>query len=101
MSPESVAVEPMDPGSEPARWILRHCFDELVGRYYGRGTRLGERLTHELEVHARALGVRELRLDTRSDLIKAERLYARIGYEPTAPFNDGPHADCWLRKRLA
>jgi GNAT superfamily N-acetyltransferase len=101
MSLEAVAVEPMDPGSEPAQRILRWYFDELVGRYHGRGTGLGERLMHEVEVHARALGVRELRLDTRSDLVEAQRLCARIGYEPTTPFNHGTPADQWFRKRLA
>jgi ribosomal protein S18 acetylase RimI-like enzyme len=66
-----------------------------------RGTGLGERLMRELEVHARVLGARELRLDTRRDLVEAQGLYARIGYEQTAPFNDGPYADRWFRKRLA
>jgi ribosomal protein S18 acetylase RimI-like enzyme len=152
----------MLPGSEPARWILRGYFDELVGRYYGRqateeeidlalreypnddlappggmllvarersavlgcaglrllpdgvgevtrlfvvpaarGTGLGERLMRKLEVHARALGVRELSLTARRDLVEAQRLYARIGYEPTARLDDRPYADHWLRKRLA
>jgi GNAT superfamily N-acetyltransferase len=66
-----------------------------------RGTGLAERLMRELEVRARELGVRELRLDTRRDLVEGQRLYARIGYQETAPFNDGPYADRWFRKRLA
>ena len=159
---EPVAVEPMDPGSEPARRILHRYFDELVSRYYGRqateeeidsairdypseelappagvllvardlgavlgcagllllpggvgevtrvfvvssarGTGLSERLMHEIEAHARALGVRELRLTVRRDLVEAQRLYARIGYEQTAPLDDRPYADHWLRKPLA
>jgi ribosomal protein S18 acetylase RimI-like enzyme len=159
---EGVAVEAMDPGSQPARRILRRYFDEVVGRYHGRratqeeidsairddpsddlappggvllvarerravlgcaGLRLlpggvgeltrlfvvpsarrsglGERLMRELEAHARGFGVHELRLDTRRDLVEAQRLYARIGYEQTAPFNDGRYADRWFRKRLA
>jgi GNAT superfamily N-acetyltransferase len=64
-----------------------------------RGTGLGERLMHEVEAQARELGVRELRLDTRGDLVEARRLYARIGYEETAPFNDQPYADHSFRKR--
>jgi GNAT superfamily N-acetyltransferase len=152
----------MLPGSEPARWILRGYFDELIRRYYGRPateeeidsalrdypsddlappggvllvaserggvvgcaglrllpdgvgevtrvfvvpaareTGLGERLMRELEARARALRVRELRLDSRSDLVEATRLYARLGYEPTAPFNHGTPADRWFRKPLA
>jgi ribosomal protein S18 acetylase RimI-like enzyme len=55
----------------------------------------------ELEVHARALEVRELSLTARRDLVEAQRLYARIGYEPTARLDDRPYADHWLRKRLA
>jgi GNAT superfamily N-acetyltransferase len=159
---EPVAVEPMHPGSEPARRILYRYFDELVSRYYGRqatqeeidaaisdypsddlappggvllvardagapvgcaglcvlpggvgevtrvfvvssarGTGLGGRLMREIEVHARALGVRELRLTVRRDLVEAQRLYARVGYEQTAPLDDRPYADHWLRKRLA
>lgn len=66
-----------------------------------RGTGLGERLMHEVEARARELGVRELRLDTRGDLVEARRLYARIGYEETAPFNDGPYAEHWFCKVLA
>ena len=66
-----------------------------------RGAGLGELVMRELEVRARALGVRELRLDSRSDLVEATRLYARIGYEPTAPFNEGTPADRWFRKPLA
>jgi GNAT superfamily N-acetyltransferase len=66
-----------------------------------RGAGLGERLMHEVELHARTLGVRELRLDTRRDLVEGQRLYARIGYEQTAPFNDAPYADGWFRKRIA
>jgi GNAT superfamily N-acetyltransferase len=158
---ETVAVEPMEPGLDPARRILRSYFDEIVGRYYGRqateeeidsairdfpsddlappgglllvaregdavlgcaglrllpdgvgevtrvfvvgsarGAGLGARLMHEVELHARTLGVRELRLDVRGDLVEGRRLYARIGYEQTAPFNDAPYADFWLRKRL-
>ena len=66
-----------------------------------RGAGLGELLMRELEVRARALGVSQLRLDSRSDLVEATRLYARIGYEPTAPFNEGTPADRWFRKPLA
>ncbi|MCW3048175.1 MAG: hypothetical protein JWO74_2459 [Solirubrobacterales bacterium] len=61
---------------------------------------LGVQLMDELEIHARDLGVRERRLDTRRDLVEAQRLYASIGYEQTAPFNDEPYADVWFRKRL-
>jgi GNAT superfamily N-acetyltransferase len=65
-----------------------------------RGRGLGMRLMAELETRARALGVRELRLDTRADLVEAQRLYLRSGYEETAAFNDEPYAERWFRKPL-
>lgn len=158
---ERVAFGPIDPGSEPARAILRAYFADVVGRYHGRaataaelasamreypsdhlvppsglllaaregdtvlgcagvrvlpdgigevtrvfvvpparGTGLGMRLMAELEARARMLGVRELRLDTRADLVEAQRLYLRCGYAETAAFNDGPYAERWFRKPL-
>jgi hypothetical protein len=44
--------------------------------------------------------VARLRLDTRSELVEARRLYARHGYQEVAPFNDG-WADRWYEKPLA
>jgi GNAT superfamily N-acetyltransferase len=61
---------------------------------------LGVRLMKEIEVHARRLGVREMRLSARRDLIEAQRLYARLGYEQTTPFNNELYADLWFCKRL-
>ncbi|MCX4832825.1 GNAT family N-acetyltransferase [Streptomyces sp. NBC_01016] len=50
---------------------------------------------------ARALGAAAIRLDTRSDLVEARSLYARLGYEETAPHNDDIYAEHWFRKSLA
>ncbi|MFJ9180429.1 GNAT family N-acetyltransferase [Streptomyces sp. NPDC102360] len=50
---------------------------------------------------ARALGATAIRLDTRSDLVEARSLYARLGYEETAPHNDDVYAEHWFRKPLA
>ena len=66
-----------------------------------RGRGLGARLLAGLEDHARRHGVRMLRLDTRSDLTEARRLYTRHGYRETAPFSRGPYADHWYRKTLS
>jgi ribosomal protein S18 acetylase RimI-like enzyme len=66
-----------------------------------RGTGLGARLMHEVEVRARESDALELRLHTRRDLVEAQRLFARLGYEEAAPFNDDPYAERWFRKRLA
>jgi ribosomal protein S18 acetylase RimI-like enzyme len=61
---------------------------------------LGSRLLDCLEDHARQHQVGLLRLDTRSDLIEARRLYARHGYRQAPPFSRGPYADYWYEKAL-
>lgn len=50
---------------------------------------------------ARALGAERIVLDTRGDLVEARTLYARLGYEESAPHNDHEYADHWFAKRLA
>lgn len=65
-----------------------------------RGRGLGSRLLQELEAAARLHGVRTLRLDTRSDLVEARRLYLRHGYREVAPFNSEPYAEHWFAKSL-
>ena len=65
-----------------------------------RGRGLAARLVGELERHARRHGVGTVRLDTRSDLVEARRLYARLGYREVAPFNDSPYADHFFAKTL-
>ncbi len=58
-------------------------------------------LVRAAEDAARALGAGRIVLDTRSDLVRARALYARLGYEETEPHNDEPYADHWFSKRLA
>jgi GNAT superfamily N-acetyltransferase len=48
----------------------------------------------------RDLGAAELILDTRSDLVEARSLYARLGYTETGPHNDDKYAEHWFRKDL-
>ena len=62
---------------------------------------LGRRLMAEIERHTRERGLRELRLDTRSDLVEARRLYEHLGYREIEPFGDNPYAAHWLAKRLS
>lgn len=62
---------------------------------------LGSHLIECLEDHARQLAVTTMRLDTRSDLLEARRLYARHGYYEVPPFNNGPYADHWFEKTLS
>ena len=65
-----------------------------------RGAGVGGLLMRAVEDAARDQGLSRVRLDTRSDLTEARRLYARNGYQPAAPFNDG-WADLWFEKSLA
>ena len=55
----------------------------------------------EIERLARERGLRELRLDTRSDLVESRRLYERIGYREVPRFGENPYAAHWFAKRLA
>ncbi len=65
-----------------------------------RGGGVGGLLMRAVEDAARDRGLTRVRLDTRSDLTEARRLYARNGYQPVAPFNDGRWADLWFEKSL-
>ncbi|UUU21651.1 GNAT family N-acetyltransferase [Streptomyces sp. DSM 40750] len=57
-------------------------------------------LVSAAEDAARALGAERMVLDTRGDLVEARALYARLGYEESAPHNDHPYAEHWFTKRL-
>lgn len=65
-----------------------------------RGVGLGQRLLSALESHARASGMRTLRLDTNRTLTEAQALYAKNGYREVPRFNDDPYPDHWFEKRL-
>ncbi|MEU6554917.1 GNAT family N-acetyltransferase [Streptomyces sp. NPDC046915] len=49
---------------------------------------------------ARSLGAERMILDTRTDLVEARALYARLGYAETEPHNDDVYAEHWFRKDL-
>jgi GNAT superfamily N-acetyltransferase len=76
---------------------VRRVFVEPSARRRG----VGAQLMRAVEDEARRRAVTKLRLDTRTDLVEARRLYARHGYREVAPFNDGRWADLWLEKSLA
>jgi len=65
-----------------------------------RGRGLGACLMGELERLACQHGRSRLRLDTRSDLVEARRLYVRLGYREVPPFNAGQYAEHWFEKTL-
>ncbi|EMF55727.1 acetyltransferase [Streptomyces bottropensis ATCC 25435] len=57
-------------------------------------------LVNAAEDAARALGAERIVLDTRGDLVEARALYARLGYEESAPHNDQAYAEHWFTKTL-
>ncbi|MEU0971081.1 GNAT family N-acetyltransferase [Streptomyces sp. NPDC005917] len=57
-------------------------------------------LVRAAEDAARALGAGRIVLDTRTDLVEARALYARLGYTETGPHNDDIYAEHWFRKEL-
>jgi ribosomal protein S18 acetylase RimI-like enzyme len=65
-----------------------------------RSRGIGAELVRRLEQAARRQDVRRLRLDTRSDLVEARRLYARLGFREVEPFNGNPYAEHWFEKTL-
>jgi len=65
-----------------------------------RGTGGGALLMAAVEDVARALGVRTLRLDTRSDLVEARGLYAKHGYREVPAFHRRQYAEHWFAKDL-
>lgn len=66
----------------------------------GRGLGIGRRILEALEVQARALGLKTLRLETNRTLGEAIRLYRSAGYREVAPFNSDPYAHHWFEKSL-
>ncbi|MFJ4004534.1 GNAT family N-acetyltransferase [Streptomyces sp. NPDC090023] len=58
-------------------------------------------LVRAAEEAARALGARRMILDTRTDLVEARTLYARLGYTETERHNTDPYAEHWFTKDLS
>ncbi|MER6343832.1 GNAT family N-acetyltransferase [Streptomyces sp. NPDC001595] len=83
--------------ADPSVAELKRVF--LLPELRGRGG--AAPLVAAAEDAARALGATRLVLDTRGDLVEARALYARLGYEETAPHNDEPYAEHWFGKRLS
>ena len=66
-----------------------------------RGEGAAALLLAEAERHARELGARVIRLNTRGDLVEARALYAKHGYAEIPKFGDDPFADHWFEKTVA
>jgi DNA-binding MarR family transcriptional regulator/GNAT superfamily N-acetyltransferase len=65
-----------------------------------RGLRLAKRLMTEIEIAARELSIKILRLDTNRALPEAQQLYRRTGWNEIDRFNDDPYPDTFFEKRL-
>ncbi|WP_051973203.1 GNAT family N-acetyltransferase [Cryobacterium sp. MLB-32] len=66
-----------------------------------RGRGLGRLLMEELERKSLEMGIRTLRLDTRTDLIEARGLYLSLGFVEGEAHNADPYANHWFRKELS
>ncbi|MEU9514744.1 GNAT family N-acetyltransferase [Micromonospora sp. NPDC048169] len=66
-----------------------------------RGAGGGAALVGAIEAYAVAGGAGRIWLDTRSDLVEARALYARLGYREIPAFSSGPYAQHWFEKALA
>lgn len=67
----------------------------------GRGQKLGKRLVERLFDDARAIGYREMRLDTLPSMLDAQALYRRFGFAEMAPYYDTPvQGTVFMRKVL-
>jgi GNAT superfamily N-acetyltransferase len=62
----------------------------LYVRPVARGTGLGLRLVERLLDEARAIGYRELKLDTLDRMTDARRLYERLGFAACSPYYHNP-----------
>lgn len=65
-----------------------------------RGTGGGGLLLAAVERAARAFGARQIRLDTRNDLVEARGLYAKHGFWEVPAFHQRQYAEHWFAKEL-
>ncbi|MEM7141557.1 MAG: uroporphyrinogen-III synthase [Actinomycetota bacterium] len=61
-----------------------------------RGRGVGRRLLDRLVSEGRAMGLRQVRLETNRVLTEAIELYRTAGFVEVEPFNDEPHAHHWF-----
>ena len=69
-------------------------------RPVGRGLGVGRLLLEAAEAAAVEIGYSVIRLDTRSELTEAARLYERSGYVRIERYNENPTANSFWEKRL-
>ncbi|MBM7472027.1 GNAT family N-acetyltransferase [Subtercola frigoramans] len=81
----------------PVRFEVKHVWLSEAAR--GKGWAIA--LMNELERRAHEFGATQLVLDTNARLTAAARLYTRLGYEQTEPYNDNANATNWYAKQLS
>jgi GNAT superfamily N-acetyltransferase len=83
-----IALRPLAPaGSAPDATAE---VKRLYVRPEARGTGLGRRLVQTVIDGARAIGYRELKLDTLDRMADARSLYAHLGFRECAPYYHNP-----------
>lgn len=65
----------------------------LYVRPQARGHDLGRRLAETIIAHAKKTGYRRIVLDTLASMHAAQKLYASLGFKPTAAYYDNPLPD--------
>ncbi|MEV0084604.1 GNAT family N-acetyltransferase [Saccharopolyspora sp. NPDC050642] len=88
-----VGIRPMEPGIAELK--------RMYVRPQARGLGVGTGLLAAVEQHAKELGFRSIRLDTRNDLVEARNLYAKNGFHEIPAYNQGPYAEHWFEKKLS
>jgi GNAT superfamily N-acetyltransferase len=83
-----IALRPLPGAAADAGTVAE--VKRLYVRPAARGTGLGQHLVDEVVRAARAIGYRELKLDTLAFMHDARRLYARLGFAPCAPYYHNP-----------
>ncbi len=86
-----VALRPLDDTTAEVKRLWVHAS--------ARGQGLSRRLMTRVEAEARAIGYRQLRLDTNSALTEAIALYRATGWSDIPPYTTPP-ADVWMEKPL-
>lgn len=115
----SQSVEPSELATPTGIWLVAYvdgqpvaCGDlqaldndtSEIRRIYlqeqARGRGVGRALLTELEIHARRLGYRRVRLTTGDGQPEALGLFRSAGYAEIAPFTDGAFTRHWMEKTL-
>jgi len=92
-----VALRPLDPGLQCGSGVAAAKDESIIGevkRLYvqpdRRGQGWGGRLARAIVDEARAIGYREVKLDTLESMTAARALYAELGFRECAPYYENP-----------